>query len=180
MLTIKIPENEIYDDNEAKFVRQPELTLRLEHSLLSISKWESVYEKPFLRGTRMSQSELLYYIQCMRLDDGAIQDLFRMTEKDFARIGEYMNSKNSATTFYEPPDGTQPPRRETVTSELIYYWMVTFQIPFEAETWHFERLMALVKICSVKNASKKTRPKDVAAQNRALNAQRLAQNGGRG
>ena len=180
MLSIKLPENEVFDDNAAKFVRQPELVLQLEHSLLSISKWESAYEKPFLKSERLSQAELLYYIQCMRLDDGHISDLLRLNEKDFKRIGEYMNSKNSATTFYEPPDGTQPPRRETVTSELVYYWMVTFQIPFEAETWHFQRLMALIKICSVKNSSKKTRPKDVAAQNRALNAQRLAQNGGRG
>ena len=127
----------------------------------------------------MSQSELLYYIQCMRLDDGTIQDLFRMTEKDFTRIGEYMNSKNSATTFYEPDEPGRS-RGETITSELVYYWMVTFQIPFEAETWHFQRLMALIKICSVKNSNKKVRRRDVAAQNRALNAQRLAQNGGRG
>ena len=179
MLSIKLPENEVFDDNAAKFVRQPELVLQLEHSLLSISKWESAYEKPFLKSERMSQAELLYYIQCMRLDDGHISDLLRLNKKDFKRIGEYMNAKNSATTFYEPEEPGRS-RGETITSELVYYWMVTFQIPFEAETWHFQRLMALIKICSVKNSNKKVRRRDVAAQNRALNAQRLAQNGGRG
>ena len=179
MLSIKLPENEVFDDNAAKFVRQPELVLQLEHSLLSISKWESAYEKPFLKSERMSQAELLYYIQCMRLDDGHISDLLRLNEKDFKRIGEYMNAKNSSTTFYEPEESGRS-RGETITSELVYYWMVTFQIPFEAETWHFQRLMALIKICSVKNSNKKVRRRDVAAQNRALNAQRLAQNGGRG
>lgn len=176
MLELKIPEAEYYDESTNSFVQLPAATLRFEHSLLAISKWESKYEKPFLSNGEKTPKELLDYFQCMRLDDGPPRDLHRLPESSIKDLHRYMNLKYSATTFRDRPNGARS--GEVVTSELMYYWLTVYQIPFECETWHLNRLMALIRICSIKNApKKKMRRSEILAQNRALNEQRLAQMG---
>ena len=173
MLEIEVPEMEYFDDATSLFVKRPGKTLRFEHSLLSVSKWEARFEKAFLNKADKTPEEMLNYIQCMRLDLGPIADLYPLTKEHFVEINEYMNTKATATTFQDRTSGRQS--KEVITSELMYYWMTAYQIPFECETWHLNRLMALIKICSIKNApQKKMRRSEILARNRALNEQRLA------
>lgn len=180
MLVIEVPEKEYFDEETLTFSRLPSLTLRFEHSLLSVSKWESFYEKPFLSRTEKTPKELLDYMQYMRLDDGPEKDLYRLTAEDFQTVNGYINCKATATTFNDPT--TRRGSNEVITSELMYYWLTAYQIPFHpTETWHVNRLMALVKICSIKNAPQKKMSKSqILARNRSLNEQRLAQYGTNG
>lgn len=176
MLRLELPELEYYNESTQMFGTLPSMTLEFEHSLFAVSKWETLYEKAFLGKVRHSAQEMLDYIQCMRLDDGPIQDLYRLTQEQFATINQYMDKRSTATTFHERPGGRAG--AENVTSELMYYWMTVYQIPFEADRWHLNRFMALVKICGIKNSpQKKMRRSEILASNRALNEQRLKQLG---
>ena len=176
MLELTIKATEYFDESEGLFVTLDAVTLRFEHSILAISKWESIHKKPFLVRGEKTPEQLLSYFQCMRLDPGPLEDLYRLGEPQVKELREYMNSSATATTFTnrEPTRGGG----EQITSELIYYWLTAYQIPFECETWHINRLMALVKICSIKNApKKKMRRSEILSRNRALNEQRRAQLG---
>lgn len=178
MLTLRLEKNEFYDEANKKFVYTPEITLVLEHSLLAVSKWESKYQIPFLSGAQenRSQDQILYYIESMIVkpeDPG--NAIGYLTAKEISKVNRYIESKESATTFGEMPTTSQG-RGETITSELIYYWMVAFNIPFECERWNLNRLFALIKICNIKNSPKKKMPKhSIAARNRELNQARRAQ-----
>lgn len=173
MLEIEVPETEYFDDATSLFVKRPGKILRFEHSLLSVSKWEAHFEKAFLSKAEKTPEEMLNYIHYMRLDPGPISDLYSLTKEHFVEINAYMNSKATATTFQDRASGRQS--TEIITSELMYYWMTAYQIPFECETWHLNRLMALIKICSIKNApQKKMRRSEILARNRTLNEQRLS------
>ena len=180
MLLIEVPEKEYFDEATLSFTKLPALTISLEHSLLAISKWESIYRKPFLSKTEKSPKELFDYILMMRLDEGLEKDLYRLTQEDFQTINTYLNTKATATTFSEI--GGRGGSGEVITSELIYYWLTAYQIPFSpTENWHLDRLMALVKICSIKNSPpKKMTKSQILARNRSLNEQRLAQYGTNG
>jgi hypothetical protein len=163
MLVLHLPEIE-----EVKAVE-----LRLEHSLVSLSKWESKYEKPFFSKEDKSEEELKDYILMMVLNDPVPEwVLERMSLDHYSAINTYLNSKRSATWFNEfPGDGKKS--TEQVTSELIYYWMVAFRIPFEAQYWHLNRLMTLVKICGMKQTPPKKMSKHAQmAEYRRLNEQR--------
>lgn len=180
MLTITIPGNEDYDESTQRFVKStPDVTYHLEHSLVSLSRWESKWEKPFLTDEKKSDDEIWDYIQCMEVDGQEI-DRSRVTQAMVAQINTYIAAKRTATTFAEVPGAPQAPSREIVTSELVYYWMVALNIPFECQHWHINRLLTLVKVCNRKNQpNKKSGPMtaDAKAQRRALNAQRRAQMG---
>ena len=177
MLVINIPAVEYYDEANEEFINLDEATLELEHSLVSLSKWESKFEKPFLGSEEKTDEETLGYISAMNLQGEVSDDLLkRLTMDDLQAVNKYIGSKMSATWFSEP--GEQPkkaPNRAAVTSEVIYYWMVSLNIPFECENWHLNRLFNLIKVCNQKNApEKKMSRSEIAAKNRRLNAERKA------
>ncbi len=174
MLKIIISKEEYFDEEKEEFIESGGVEIELEHSLVSLSKWESEFQKPFLETNELEAKELLWYVQAMIQTPGIDQEvLLRMTTKDFVQINDYIASPQSATTFGSLP--RQSGRAEIITSELIYYWMVAFNIPFECQYWHLNRLFALIKICNIKNAKpQKMSAKARAMQYRDMNAQRKA------
>lgn len=180
MLIIQLQEEELYDEENEEFVSFDSIEIHLEHSLVSLSKWESEYEKPFLDGAKKTDTEVLSYIRHMVISPEDISPDFieRFTEADFESVNQYLERKMTATWF---SDNERSKSRETITSELIYYWMISFNIPIQCETWHLNRLLTLIKVCSVKNQpNKKMNRSDIIRRNRELNAQRRAQYGTRG
>jgi hypothetical protein len=176
MLRLFVSGPELYDEEKEEFISTEGFFLELEHSLVSLSKWESIFEKPFLaEGTRTTE-ELVWYVKAMIVTKDYPDDVvFRLNQDNYSDINAYIDSAQSATTFGMMPEMKHRARGETITSELIYYWMVTFNIPFECETWHLNRLFSLIRICNVKNNKGKRMSKsEIAARNRALNEERRA------
>ena len=180
MLTIIVLGVEMFDEKSQEFVTKNDVTLELEHSLVSLSKWESKHEKPFLGKSEKTNEEILDYIRCMVLTSDVSEELLsKLSEKNYLEINEYIEAKMTATWFNDPPGA--PQSRDVITAELIYYWMVVFQIPFECENWHLNRLFTLIRVCNVKQAKpKKMSRSEIAARNRELNAQRRSQLGTKG
>lgn len=179
MLTITVPGQEVFNDETQEFSTVNDIVLELEHSLLSLSKWESKFEKPFLAADKKTAMESMWYIDTMILTPNYPDDLLiRLTQKNLDEINAYIESKQSATTFGLMPESRTRGRPETITSELVYYWMVAFNIPFECERWHLNRLFSLIKICNIKQGKqKKVSRNELAQRHRELNAQRKAQLG---
>ena len=163
-----------------EFVTKDDVTLDLEHSLVSLSKWESIHEKPFLGKDEKSTGEVLDYIKCMTLTLEVPEEIYhKLSEGNVKAINDYLEAKMTATWFSEPPGA--PASRDVITAELIYYWMITFQIPFECETWHLNRLFTLIRVCNIKQAKpQKMSRSEIARRNRELNAQRRQQLGTKG
>ena len=181
MLKIKIPEVEGFDEKKNEFVKIcPETCLQLEHSLVSLSKWESKWHKPFLSKTDVkTYEETIDYIKCMTLTQNVNPAVYsNIPASVMEQISAYIEDPMTATTFGESGKNNS---REIITSEIIYYWMVSFNIPFECQKWHLNRLLTLIRVCSIKNApKKKMSTNEIIARNRALNAQRRAQLNSRG
>ena len=177
MLTIIVPGVEMFDEQTQEFITEGDVTLDLEHSLVSLSKWESIHEKPFLGKDEKTTNEVLDYIKCMTLTPEIPEEVFhKLSEGNIKEINNYIEAKMTATWFNDPPGA--PASRDVITAELIYYWMVTFQIPFECETWHLNRLFTLIRVCNIKQAKpKKMSRSEIARRNRELNAQRRQQLG---
>lgn len=173
MLTIYVPASELWDEQKQEFISIKSQELRLEHSLVSLSKWEAKWQKPFLAKGGLAPEEMLDYVRCMTLTQNVSPLVYaHLSAENIKQINQYIDSPQTATTFHNlnQPRGGQG---ETITSELIYYWMVSLQIPFECEKWHLNRLLTLIKVCSVKNEpSKKMSQKAVRSQNASLNAAR--------
>lgn len=174
MLVITIPETELFNEETEEFITIKEQTLRLEHSLISISKWESKWCKPFLSKEPMTNDQIIDYIKCMTItqnvDDSAYDYL---TTKNIEDISSYINAPMTATKV--PKDNQPGGDKEVITSELIYYWMISLQIPVEFQTWHLNRLLSLIEVCNFKNKPpKKMSKREILERNRALNAQRRA------
>lgn len=180
MLKITIDSQEHFDEETSRFIEVGGVELELEHSLVSVSKWESIFQKPFLTAGEKSNEELAGYIEAMIVTPDFPPEVFsRLSQKNISDITDYIDSKQSATTFGKMPE--RKGRGETITSELIYYWMVAFNIPFECENWHLNRLFSLIRICNMKNSKPKKMSKhEIAQRNRELNAQRRAELGTRG
>ena len=180
MLTIVVPGEEHFNDQSQEFVTKGDVTLELEHSLVSLSKWESKHEKPFLGEGEKTSEDVLDYVKFMTLTlDVPDEVFFMLSEDNITKINAYIDAKMTATWFSEAPGA--PKSRDVITAELIYYWMITFQIPFECETWHLNRLFTLIRICNIKQAKpKKMSRSEISARNRELNAQRRAQLGTQG
>lgn len=179
MLTIVIKASDMWDERTNEFLSVPETVLHLEHSLVAISKWESKWKKPFLTRDQKTIEETLDYVRCMSVDIDIDPTVYRLiSQEHLDQISEYIDDPMSATWFSKEDSKAS---REIVTSELIYYWMCASQIPFECQYWHLNRLMSLIRICSIKNQpSKKMGKKDVYNQNAALNRARRAKNRSKG
>jgi hypothetical protein len=175
MLTITIPQTEEFNEATGEFIYSEERELHLEHSLVSISKWESKWCKAFLDVKEKTVEETIDYIKCMTLDENVDDRVYaRLTRENFAKINEYIGAPMTATRFYTNEKGKKS--NEQVTSELIYYWMIALNIPSEYQYWHLNRLLTLVGVCNVKNTPpKKMSKRDIASRNAQLNAARRAQ-----
>lgn len=180
MLKIVVPLVESFDEESKEFVVTDSMTLELEHSLVSLSKWEAKHEKPFLGKDPKTTEETLDYIRCMVIGEIPPEEIFqRFSKENLDEINAYLEAKMTATWFNEPPG---PPAADIViTAELVYYWMVALEIPFECENWHLNRLFTLIRICNIKSQKpKKMSRAEVMARNRELNEQRKRQLGTRG
>ena len=181
MLSIIVAlEGEMFDEESQEFFPRETTTLELEHSLVSLSKWESKHEKPFLKNEKKTTEETIDYIRCMLITPDVPEEVFsKLSEENIMEINEYIEAKMTATWFSDAPGA--PQSRDVITAELIYYWMVVFQIPFECEHWHLNRLFTLIRVCNIKQSKpKKMSRSELAARNRELNAQRKAQLGSSG
>lgn len=182
MLTINVPISpEGWDEAKQEFVEPKTQTLQLEHSLVSLSKWESKWHKPFYSKKEMSDEETLDYIKCMTLTKNVGHDVYNhLTRENVKAVMEYIGDPMTATTFSK--DDKSPNNREVITSELIYYWMIASNIPFDpCQKWHLNRLITLIRVCGVKNNPPKKRSKrDIMSRNAALNASRRKQMNSKG
>ena len=172
MLQITIPAVEQWDEVNQEFVNLKEQTLQLEHSLVSISKWESKWNKAFLSSKEKSVEETIDYVRCMTLTKNVKPEIYNfLTADNLSEINRYIDAPMTATYFME--DESKSGGRETITSELIYYRMIALNIPFECQKWHLNRLLTLVKVCNIKNAPPKRKSKqDIMRRNAKLNAER--------
>ena len=174
MLTITIPVMELFNDITQEFIETKAQTIQLEHSLVSISKWESKWNKPFLANNDKSIAETLDYIRCMTITQNVNPDVYRrLSRSNIEDINNYIDAPMTATTFSDNKSGRS---REIVTSELIYYWMISLNIPMECQRWHLNRLLTLIRVCNVKNTPpKKMSRREIMNRNAALNAARRKQ-----
>lgn len=175
MLTVIIEPSELWDEVNERFIQfKDRITLELEHSLVSVSKWESKFRKPFLSNNEKSQEEIAGYFEAMIISGEVPENMaLRWSDENIIQINEYMSSEQSATTFSETAEQRSAGRSEIVTSELIYFWMVSYQIPLECENWHLNRLFALLRICNIKNTPPKKRSaSEIARERREINARR--------
>lgn len=176
MLKLIIPAREIYDEEKNEFLYTKEHVISLEHSLVSVAKWESKWGKPFLGRNDKTVAEALDYIKCMTITQNVDDSVYLAIDNNaMQKINDYIEAPMTATWF--APDKS-PPSREIVTSELIYYWMIELGIPFECQKWHLNRLFTLIKVCSIKkNPPKKMSKKEILMRNKELNdARRKARN----
>ena len=179
-LTLSVSPAEFWDTETETFSYTKAATLTLEHSLVSISKWEAKWLKPFFSKEPKTDEETLDYIRCMTLTRNVDPQIYHaLSLSDLKRISDYIESPMTATWFKKRP---QQGSREIVTSEVIYYWMITFQIPVEFEKWHINRLMTLIRVCDEKQKPQKRPPggKKMLANRQALNRARRSHLGTRG
>lgn len=179
-LPIHIPGKDLFDEKNGKFITVKETNILLEHSLISISNWESKWHKPYLSSDKKTVEEFLSYLQCMCITKNVDPNVFYSFDADnLKKIADYIADPMTATTFRRQE---QKKSREIITSELIYFWMTSFNIPFDpCEKWHLNRLLTLIEIASIKNQPPKKMGKREAAQQRAaLNASRRAKYNTRG
>lgn len=173
MLEITIPEQEAFDESTNSFIKLKGMKLSMEHSLVSIYKWESKWHKPFLHSTK-TNAEVLDYIRCMTITQNVPDDVYyRIPQSEINKIQAYIEDPMTATTFHYLEDRKR--KREIVTAEIIYYWMVAANVPFECQKWHLNKLLTLLQVISEKNKPpKKMSKSQIAKQYAALNAARKA------
>lgn len=169
-LKLTIPAREFWDYSKQEFITTKEKTITLEHSLYSISKWESKHHKAFISKDPKTNEEILDYIKCMTITQNVDPNTYlALGEPELLKINEYINDSMTATWFSSKPR----PSRSIVTSEIIYYQMIQAGIPFECEKWHLNRLLTLLRVCSEKSQPpKKMSRRAIYEQNAALNRQR--------
>lgn len=174
MLQIVIPALECWDEKKETFVSEKEQVLQLEHSLISLSKWESKWCKSFLSTKELTREEIMDYVQCMTITKNVSQETYkRLTNRHIEQINEYIQAPMTATTISDKRQGGHSKR--IITAELIYYWMIAYNIPVEFQKWHLNRLLTLIRVCEVENSPKKKRSaSDILRENAALNAARKA------
>lgn len=180
MLRIEIPERELFDEATSSFITAKRASLQLEHSLVSLSKWESKYCKAFLSKQDKTFKETLDYVKCMTLTQNVDPEVYNyLTNSNIDQVNQYIEAPMTATYFSK--DKTGKTNSEQITAELIYYWMIALNIPFECQKWHLNRLLTLIRVCNIKNQPPKKRSrKEIMNRNAALNAARRKQLNTRG
>lgn len=160
MLSLIIPSVEGWDENKEEFVElKKEQKLILEHSLVSISKWESKWHKPFLSKEPKTLAETIDYVKCMTITQNVPDEVYnRLRNEHIQQVSDYIEDSMSATWFRE--DNLRRRNNGVITSELIYYWMVALNIPWNCEKWHLNRLLTLIRICNEENQPKKKRTRN--------------------
>lgn len=169
MLTIQL-KTEYWDEEKEEFITTNGGEIHLEHSLISISKWESKWKKSFINSEKQIGDELYDYIRCMCQEDISLELIKNLGSEAIDQIINYIYDPMSATTVTNIENKTR--NKEIVTSELIYYWMIALNIPFECQNWHLNRLLKLIEVCNSKNNPKKMGKNEIYKQNRDLNAAR--------
>lgn len=171
MLELKVKAFEAFDETHQEFIKVPSTTLRLEHSLVSLSKWEAKWKVPFFSERKKSSEQLRDYIRCMAIGQNINPNVFiGLSASDIKKVQEYIAEEHTATTF---SDTANKFSSRIVTSELIYYWMTVYNVPFECQKWNLSRLLTLLRIASIENAPKKKIPtRELMDRNRALNRAR--------
>lgn len=176
MLQITIPSrDDLWDESKGEFTTSKEQKLVLEHSLVSLSKWESKWCKPFLSKQEKTTEETIDYIRCMTLTQNVNPEVYNfLTDENIRDVNAYIEAPMTATWFSNSNTGKQ--NREQITAELVYYWMIALNIPFECQKWHLNRLLTLIRVCEVKNSQpKKMSRREILNRNAALNAARRKQ-----
>lgn len=175
MLRLTIPAVEQWDEEKMEFISTKETTLQLEHSLVSLSKWESKWQKPFYSKVERTMDEIIDYVKCMTITKNVPDEVYMyMTRDNVNEVSAYIENPMTATTFSD--QNAKKGSNEQITAEIIYYWMVSLQIPMECERWHLNRLITLIRVCSIKNAPpKKMSKQEIMNRNRSLNAARRQQ-----
>lgn len=180
MLTVVVPEQEGFDEQKDMFcLLTKETTLQLEHSLISVSKWEAKHHKPFLAKEDKTNEEILDYIRDMTISKNVDDAVYRnLPASVLAEINDYIADPMTATTVLDTGGRRN---NDIITSEIIYYWMISFGIPFECQKWHLARLLTLIRVCSEKSQpGKKMSRAEVLARNQQLNAERRKLLGSKG
>lgn len=175
MLPIVIPAREFFDEEQNKFVYTKNLEITLEHSLISISKWESRWHKPFLdENHEKTDEEFIDYVRCMALTKVPDEAFKNLTERNKLEVNAYIHDPQTATWFAD--DKLPPPSTKIITNEVIYSWMIQYDIPFDpCQKWHLNHLLTLIRVCGLDNMpAKKMSPLEVMAQNKSLNKMRKA------
>lgn len=169
----------MFNEKTGEFFNTKEQTLQLEHSLVSLSKWESKWNKAFLSKEQKTTEQILDYIRCMTITQNVNPDVYNaLTNENIETINNYINSPMTATVFH---DKNSKKSNETVTSELIYYWMIALNVPMECQRWHLNRLLTLIRVCNIKNTPpKKMNKRELMSRNAALNAARRSKLNTRG
>ena len=168
MITITISDIELYDNTSEEFVTAKGGVFRFEHSLESITKWESEWEIPFLNA-KLTNAQLMHYYQLMCVDEGLTRE--HITPQVVEALSEYMGKTQTATTFQNEGKGDS----RIMTSEVIYAMMAAAQVPFECERWNIHKLLVLLRVISANNAPPKKMSRDeILAQNARLNRERKA------
>lgn len=172
MLQIIVPSLEQWDEKKEEFINLPEKKILLEHSLVSISKWERKWCKPFIGKAEKTYDEMIDYIKCMTITQNIDDTVYcRLTMKNIQEIDSYINAPMTAAWFSD--DKTKGRGSEQITNEIIYYWMITYNIPVEFQKWHLNSLLTLIRVCHIKNSPPKARSKrEIMKRNAELNAMR--------
>ena len=171
MLKIKVESNEFWDSDKEEFVYIKGGVLQLEHSLLSLSKWESNWGKAFMSDKEKTYDETIDYIRCMTINKNVDPNVYyNLSADDIRKINAYIENPMTATRFLSHDDNRI--NNETVTSELIYYWMVELGIPFECQKWHLNRLITLIKVINKKRGGGKMSKSDIMRNNKQINEMR--------
>lgn len=172
MLEITVPAAEMFDESKQEFIELKEQTLQLEHSLVSLSKWESKWHKAFLSKREKTFEETIDYIRCMTITKNVDPSVyFNLSKENIEEINRYIEDPMTATYIADDPNGSVS--GDVVTSELIYYWMISLNIPQEYQKWHLNRLISLIKVCNVKNMpAKKMSQSELMQRHSAINEAR--------
>lgn len=164
MLSLTVPSLELYDSEREEFIYTIPVSFKVEHCLLAMSRWESKWKKPFLSDEEKTSEEVIDYIKCMTMSDDVSDDVYdRLPYDVITKIKEYIDDPHTATTIRHQ-EGRGRGRKDIVTTEIIYYWMTVYGIPFECETWNLNRLLTLIEICIIKSQPAKKMSKGQVRQ----------------
>ena len=176
MFVLELTDRELYDETNNEFMIYDGPSIRLEHSLASISKWEAIWKKPFLSDEDKSFAESVDYIRCMTINANMISAgaYTFITDDDIQKVSSYISASMTATVIYRiNKNKNNKKNKKIITSEVIYYWMITFNIPSEYQYWHLDRLLTLINVCSEENSkSTNMSQKEIMDRNTRLNAER--------